>query len=460
MSNIVKLHKKLVNKQLSATEVAKFYINRIEKYDNYIKTMLCKTPEIALDTAKKVDDKINKGEQISIIAGITFAVKDNIETKDIVTTAGSKMLENYIPKKSSFFYDNLIKNDALMLGKLNLDEFGVGAETISFMQQTLNPFNLNENVNGSSGGSAGFLAGGFGHFTIGTDTGGSIREPAGRAGVYGIKPTYNSIALDQSFGYANSLDTIGVLARNITDVAVAMEYCTANNPNSKNFTFVNYKDAYKKIEEDITGKIKVVIIKEINKLDFSNTDSRYEYEEYHKIVEALRKNPNYEVTEISIPEINETNAMYKVVTAFEMEKYMKALTKNNPDNITKLDKRIRQRIIMGEYYKEYSPNIINNINNKIKNLDAKYNDVMKNHDYILSPLSSIVSEQNIVTIANFTKSPAIALPTGISKNTNIPVGIQIFGKYKEDVRLLQLARKLEQIIGYNQIQPIFNIDEE
>ncbi len=451
MINIIETNKKLINKEFTAEELLNQCIDKIERYDHLTNSILTKNYEVAMDKAKEVDKKIIDGKDISIIAGIPFGVKDNLETKDLITTAGSKFYENYKPSETAFCVEELVKNDAVLIGKLNLDEFGVGDITKSFKYTSKNPYNLNYDASGSSGGSSIFVASGYGGYSIGTDTGGSIREPAGKTGVVGIKPTYNCISKTNCYGYASSLDTLGSIASNILDMAITMEYMTVFDKNDKNFVFVDYKDAYKKATVPHNEKIHIATIKEINEIYEIDND---EMQGYFDLVEELKKSDKFIVDEVSIPNINKTSAMYKVVTAVEGNtQFINTLKKyHSYDEIAQssllFDKRVRQRIMLGEYYKKHNSQIIDNCRKAIDELNISYNDNIKNYDCILAPLTSYHEQQNIVTLANFTKSPCIALPVGLKSN-KVPYGIQLFGKHKKDVELIKYAYNLEQFIGFN-----------
>ncbi|MFV0440681.1 MAG: amidase [Lachnospirales bacterium] len=455
MLSILDLHNMLINKEITSREITESCISKIERYDSLTNAIINRTFDFALNKADEVDRKIQSGKEISLIAGIPFGVKDSIETKGIVTTAGSRFYELYKPDETAFCVDNLLKNDGVMLAKLNLDEFGVGDMTKSFKFLSKNPFNLNYDASGSSGGSAIFVSAGYGAYSIGTDTGGSVREPAGKTGVVGIKPTYNCISKKNCYGYANSLDTIGSIAGSVLDMAISMEYMTVFDKNDENFEFVDYKDAYLKARQKYESKIKVRVLKEINEIE-RKTD---EMVGYFDLIKELEKSDLFEVETASIPMINKTSALYKVTTAVEgHNQFLYTLNKYHSANKIAeksllFDKRVRQRIFMGEYYKNEGQDVIKITEDMIQKLIYEYNQVMSNCDFILTPLTSVKNEQNIVTLGNFTKSPSIALPVGVCDN-KVPFGIQIFGKHKKDVDLIRFAYILEQVIKFDK-KPTF-----
>ncbi len=457
MINIIETNKKLVNKEIKAVELLESCINKIENYDSLTNSIILKTYDVAMEKAKAVDEKINSGKDISLIAGIPFGVKDSLETENIITTAGSKFYENYKPNETAFCVNELIDNDAVLIAKLNLDAFGVGDITKSFKYISKNPYNINYGASGSSGGSAIFVSAGFGSFAIGTDTGGSVREPAGKTGVVGIKPTFNCISKKNCYGYASSLDTIGSIASNVLDMAVSMEYMTVFDNSDNNFVFVDYKDAHKKATVPLNRKVRVGVIKEINEIEEVDNDNM---SGYFNLINELKKSDKFIVEEVSFPLINKTSAMYKVITAVEGHtQFTETLKKyHSEDEIANksllFDKRVRQRILLGEYYKKHDRAIIQNTREKINQLSKNYELTINNYDFLLAPLKSHNKNQNIVTLANFTKVPAIALPVGLKSN-RIPFGVQIFGKYGKDVELIRFAYNLEQFINFN-AKPTFD----
>ena len=218
------LSKMLKNKEISSTELTKSVFEQIHRVEDDVCAYITLNEEKALKAAKAVDDKISKGEQLSPIAGIPVGVKDNIVTEGLLTSCASKMLYNFVPPYNATVTEKLISNDAIITGKLNMDEFAMGSSTeTSFFKKTKNPRNLQYVPGGSSGGSAAAVALGIVPFALGSDTGDSIRKPAAFGGIVGFKPTYGRISRYGLFAFASSLDHLGVFARNVKDAAIVTD---------------------------------------------------------------------------------------------------------------------------------------------------------------------------------------------------------------------------------------------
>lgn len=462
MFRIKTLNDMLVSKKISAQEITEICIDNANKYDNKINSFIVETFDVARKTAKEVDNKIANNENISILGGIPYGIKDNIATTDIITTSGSRILENYVPSYDATVYAQMKKEDGILIGKLNLDEFGVGDKTISFAKQTHNPWNTDYDANGSSGGSAVFLACNYGLFTFGSDTGGSVREPAGKCGVVGFKPSYGAISRYGLSPYAHSLDQVGIITNDVVDNAIVMG-CVAKKDNRDNTSIhIDFDNIQNRVTKKL-DKIKVAVVTEI----FEETSEEYSY--ILDFIKQLEQNEQYEISYVSLKEINETASIYKIITSvegfsnfnmFDGITYSRRVSCDNTyDTILNsrkegLGSRVKQRIIMGAYLNsEENRHIEINARNRIKHITNKYNEILQNADVILTPLTSYGKGVNIVTLSNITKSPAISIPLCLDKN-GVPVGVHLMGKYKDDVRLLNIAYNMEQLIQFKEVCPI------
>ena len=217
------LHKMLIGKEVTSQEVTRAVIERIEKVDRKTSAYVAKTFDLALEQARLVDEKIKRGEEISPLAGIPIAVKDNICLKDVPATCSSRILSNFIPPYEATVITKLRKAGALFMGKTNMDEFAMGSSTeTSHFGITRNPWNLETIPGGSSGGSAAAVSSEEAILALGSDTGGSIRQPAALCGVVGLKPTYGRVSRFGLVAFASSLDQIGPITKDVTDSALLL----------------------------------------------------------------------------------------------------------------------------------------------------------------------------------------------------------------------------------------------
>ena len=223
-SKIAKLHEGLVNKDFSCTELTKKYIEAIERDNNALNAYVTITEDTALETAAEVDKKISNGGEIGLLEGIPMTLKDNISTEGIRTTCCSKILEDYVPIYNATVWDILKNNNAVLLGKTNMDEFAMGSSCeTSYFGGAKNPHNINHVAGGSSGGVASAVGGNIAVYGLGSDTGGSIRQPASFCGIVGLKPTYGAVSRYGLIAYASSLDQIGPITTNVEDASIVFD---------------------------------------------------------------------------------------------------------------------------------------------------------------------------------------------------------------------------------------------
>ncbi|MDD4502730.1 MAG: amidase, partial [Clostridia bacterium] len=222
--DIMTLHKHIANKEISCMEITAAYLQNIEKKDEKIKAYITVTKEEAEKRAKSLDERLSLNSNIPLLYGIPGALKDNICTKGILTTCASKMLCDFIPPYNATVYEKLNDNGMILLGKLNMDEFAMGSTTTtSYFHKTYNPYDLSKSCGGSSGGSAAAVASEQTLFALGSDTGGSIRQPASFCNVVGMKPTYGTISRYGLIAFASSLDQIGPMTRTVYDNALILD---------------------------------------------------------------------------------------------------------------------------------------------------------------------------------------------------------------------------------------------
>ena len=259
-NNLASIHDDLVNKKYSVEELTKSTFDNIKKVDKEIEAFLKLDEERALEKARKIDERGVKAD--SILDGIGIGIKDNIVTKDLTTTAASKMLENFISPYDATVMENINKEKMVTIGKLNMDEFAMGASTeYSAFQKTSNPWDITRVPGGSSGGSAAAVAADLVPWALGSDTGGSIRQPAAFCGVVGLKPTYGLVSRYGLVAFASSLDQIGPITKDVTDCAMLLNVIAGQDEKDTTSVEQEKKDYTKALKKDVKG-LKIGLPKE------------------------------------------------------------------------------------------------------------------------------------------------------------------------------------------------------
>src|SRR4028118_494135 len=265
MASIRELHQQLIRKERSAVEITQESLNRITQLEPKLHSFLCVTGDRALEQASSVDAKIAAGEEIGLLAGIPIGIKDNMCTQGIPTTCASRMLENFVPPYESTVTQKLANSGAVMVGKTNLDEFAMGSSTEnSAYQVTANPWDLSRVPGGSSGGSAAAVASGECVVSLGSDTGGSIRQPAAFCGLVGLKPTYGLVSRYGLVAYASSLDQIGPFGRSVEDTAILLGAIAGYDPRDSTSLNVPIPDYAQALRPSLRpkGQMRIGVIKE------------------------------------------------------------------------------------------------------------------------------------------------------------------------------------------------------
>lgn len=454
---ISQAHKLLTSKQVSATELVNYYIDRIKKIDDNIKSIITLCQDQALAQAKKVDQKISKGEQINQLEGIPYLAKDMFSTKGILTTAASNILKNYKPPFSATAIKKLEAQGAILIGKTNQDEFAHGGSTEnSGFFKTANPWDKSRVPGGSSGGSAAAVAADFCVFSLGTDTGGSIREPASFCGVTGFKPTYGVVSRYGVIAMASSFDCIGPLTKTAEDSHFVMQ-CIAGQ-DSKDATTVKSQFSH---QLKLPHNYKVGIVKDYTK----NT-----------VVTEFTKNVATEYIEIE--EIDQTMALaaYYVLVPSEISSNLErydgvrygssvSLTSSLSEFYSKtraeyFGSEPKRRILTGTYalssgyYDAYYKKAMQ-IRRKIV---TKFDELFTKCDFIIMPttlgpafefgaksdLIEMYKTDLLTVTANIAGLPAISIPAGVDDKTGLPLGLQIISKQLNDQNILALANEFQK----------------
>ena len=464
------LHELLQDKKISAVELAENIFERIDEKEKNIDAFLEITKNQALETAKIVDDKISRGEKISALEGIPCAIKDNICTKGMKTTCASKILENFVPPYDATVITKLKAQNSVITGKLNMDEFAMGGSTEnSAYKITKNPYDVERVPGGSSGGSAAAVASGESIFALGSDTGGSIRQPASFCGVVGLKPTYGRVSRYGLVAYASSLDQIGPVTRDVTDCANVLNIIAGHDEMDSTSTAANVPDFTKSLIADVKN-LKIGLPKEyfVKGID---SDVEKAVKDAAKVFESL----GAEISEISLPHTDFAISTYYLIAPAEaatnLERYdgvsygarvdgadvVEMMTNTRTE---KFGEEVKRRIIIGNYalsagyYDAYYLKAL-----KVRTLIQKdFTDAFKNVDVILAPtaptaafkIGEMISDplkmylQDVCTVPlNLAGLPGISIPCGFTKN-NLPIGFQLIGKALDEETILKAAFTYEQ----------------
>ncbi len=470
----------LGSNQISARESVEFAIDRIGKCETKIDAFISLCAEDALKKADEIDKKKADGENVGPLAGLPIAVKDLICEKDVECKCASRILEGYFPPYDATVVQNLKNAGAIILGRLNMDEFAMGSSTEnSGFKLTRNPWDIERIPGGSSGGSAAAVAARQIPFTLGTDTGGSIRQPAALCGVTGLKPTYGRVSRYGLVAYASSLDQIGTLTLNVEDAACMMPVIAgydSKDSTSANIPVPNYLS---ELSENIKGK-KIGVPKEyfIEGIDKEVENSvKKAIDEFSKL--------GAEIIEISLPNTEYAIATYYIVATAEASSnlarydgihYGKRATdvKNLSDVYTKtrgdfFGEEVKRRIMLGTYVLSsgyYDAYYLKGL--KVRTLIKQdFEKAFEKVDAIITPtcptpafkigeksadpLQMYLSDIFTVSV-NLAGLPAISLPCGFSKN-NLPIGLQLIAKPFDEATLLNFGHTYQQATNFHKKQP-------
>ena len=468
------LHEKLVNKEVSSVELTNAVIARVDAVEDQVNSYVTLDKENALAQAAKVDAKIAAGEKIAPLAGIPGAIKDNISTKGLRTTCSSKMLENFIPVYDAHVIKNLRADETIFLGKTNLDEFAMGSTTkTSHFGVTHNPWNLDRVPGGSSGGSAAAIAAGEAIWTLGSDTGGSIRQPASFNGCVGIKPTYGRVSRYGCVAFASSLDQIGPITKDVTDAALVLNSICGKDEMDSTSLNVEVPDFTKALVNDVKG-LRIGLPKEMFGEGLS-ADVRKAVMNAAKTLERLGAT----VKEVSIPSLKVALPAYYVLSSAEAssnlarfdgvryghraaeyadleELYLKSRSEG-------FGAEVKRRILLGTYtlsagyfdayYKkalQVRTLVIRELNAVLKDVDCLLSPVAPTTAYkigekTMSPLEMYLGDIDTVPV-NIAGIPGLSLPCGLDR-AGLPVGVQLMGTTFSEPLLYRVGYALEEALG-------------
>ena len=463
----------LKKNKVSSEEVTSEVLKQIEQEDGKIRAFVTLHAEEALIQAREIDRKRKGSQSMPPLAGIPIAVKDNICTKGIKTTCSSKILDNFVPPYNAAAVEKILASGMVIIGKTNMDEFAMGSSTeTSFFGVTHNPWNIEMIPGGSSGGSAASIAGNETILSIGSDTGGSIRQPASMCGVVGLKPTYGRVSRFGLIAFASSLDQIGPLTKDVTDSALLMNAISGYDPRDS----TSVDEPVKDYKSGLTVGIKGLIVGIPEEYFISGMDSEVE-SAVRKAIDLLEK-LGIGIEKISLPHTEYAIAAYYVIATAEassnlarydgvkygyrcggdnklslMEMYEKTRTEG-------FGEEVKRRIMLGTYtlsagyYDAYYLKA-----QRVRTLIKQdFEKVFEKCDCIISPTSPTAAFRigekiddplqmylsDIFTIpANMAGIPAISIPCGLT-GENLPIGLQIMGRAFDEETILRIAFAYEQ----------------
>lgn len=471
MNKITYLGKLLRDKEISCTELTEKYIKSIEAENKKLNAYVNITAETAMKTAKDVDEKISRGEILLPLEGIPMTLKDNISTKNIETTCCSNILKGYVPIYDATVWDILKNQNAVLLGKANMDEFAMGSscETSCF-GGALNPYSKNHVAGGSSGGAAAAVGGNIAVYGLGSDTGGSVRQPASFCGLVGLKPTYGTVSRYGLIAYASSLDQIGPITTSVEDAAIVYDAISLYDKNDATSQGSKTKTT-DTLKNSIKG-MKIGIAKEY--FEGIRDDVRKSVESAVKVYESL----GAEVVSISIPQLKHALPVYYILACAEASSnlgrydgirygYRTPSYNDINDMICKtrsegFGKEVKRRIMLGTYV--LSAGYYDAYYKKAQQLRGAlvnaFKDAFKKCDVIISPTVPMTAFElnftqkdpietymtDILTVpVNIAGLPAVSVPCGFD-DKGLPIGMQIIGNSFDDAKILNAAYQYEQAV--------------
>lgn len=470
MGTISRLSEMLASKQISCTELTNKYLEEIDKANKSLNAYVAVTPEQALQTAKEVDEKIAQGEKLSPLEGIPMTLKDNISTKGIETTCCSKILTGYKPIYNATVWDILKKQNAVLLGKTNMDEFAMGSscETSCFGGAT-NPHSIEHCAGGSSGGVASAVGGNIAAYGLGSDTGGSIRQPASFCGIVGLKPTYGAVSRFGLIAYASSFDQIGPIATSVEDAALVYDAISLYDEKDSTSRGNVNGSTFDTLNNDIKG-MKIGIAREY--LDGVRDDVKNAILEAAKVYDGM----GAEIVYFDLPALKYALPVYYILACAEAssnlgrydgirygyktehyESIHEMMCKTRSEGF---GKEVQRRILLGTYvlsagyYDAYYKKAQNLRGAIVKAFDNAFEDC----DVILAPtvpmtafkMGHAVSDPietyltDICTVPiNIAGLPAVSIPCGFNTN-GMPIGMQLIGNRFKEAQILNAAYKYQQ----------------
>ncbi|MBX3020528.1 MAG: Asp-tRNA(Asn)/Glu-tRNA(Gln) amidotransferase subunit GatA [Bdellovibrionales bacterium] len=480
-SSLRQLSDAIRKKDLSSVEVTERFMGQIEKWNPKINAYITLN-EKALDQAKAVDARLAKGENVGPLAGVPVAIKDMLCTKGLRTTAASKILHNFVPPYSATVVERLEGAGAINLGKTNLDEFAMGSSTeTSAFGLSRNPWNIDYVPGGSSGGSAAAVAGGMAAAAIGTDTGGSIRQPAGFCSLVGVKPTYGRVSRYGIVAFASSLDQAGPMTRTVEDSALIMESICGRDPRDSTTSAEAVPAWSKQINKSLKG-IKVGLPKEYFSSQLG-TDTRAAVE---RAIEAVKR-AGAETVEISLPLTEMAVPIYYLVCTSEASSNLARydgvrfghradFSKKPAEDLAEFYCRtrgegfgteVKRRIILGTYALSsgYYDAYYKKAGQVRRLLRQQFLDAFKQCQLLMSPVTTspafkigdrisdplaMYLNDIYTTSANLVGIPGMSVPAGFSKD-GLPIGVQLLASHFQEQHLFNAGSVIEETLALKEL---------
>jgi len=472
---VAKAKELLENKEISSAELTKACLERIDATESKVNALITVCADEAMNQARRIDKKRAKGEKLGALAGIPGIIKDNICTKDVLTTAASKMLYNYKPVYNATVIDKLNEEDYVLLAKANMDEFAMGSSNeTSYFGAVGNPWDTDKVSGGSSGGCAAGMAADDGLFALGSDTGGSVRQPAAFCGVVGFKPTYGTVSRWGVLPFASSLDQVGTITKTVEDAALVFDVISGNDPKDSTSTVMEYPRYGEGMKQDVKG-LRVGVPKQcLDKEIGDNVRAAFmaamaQFEDMGAIVE-----------EVDLPTFDYALSAYYVIAPAEAssnlarfdgirygyraaqygglkDMYKKTRTEGFGDEV-------KRRIMLGNYvlssgyYDAYYLKALK-ARTLIKN---DYDRLFETYDILLTPMTASTAfkkgakaaPMEMYVLDLFTVSVNIAGVTAISVpvstcSEGMPIGVQVIAKAFDENTLFRAAYNLEQKVAFD-----------
>ncbi len=477
---IFQLHQKIKNREISSEEAAKAQLDWIKKIEPKIESYITLCENEALSAARKIDSEIQKGREIKPLTGIPFALKDIFITEGIRTTCGSKILENYIPPYNGTAVQKLLDDGIVPLGKLNMDEFAMGSSTeTSYFKKTRNPWDLERTPGGSSGGSSAAVAADLTFGTLGTDTGGSIRQPAALCSIVGLKPTYGRVSRYGVIAFASSLDQVGPMAKDVKDAAIILNSVAGYDPKDSTSVNLPTPDYTKSLTGEVKG-MRIGIPKEyfISGIDPEIQSAVKEAIKTYEKLGAICEEVSLPHTDYAVPtyyiiapaEASSNLARYDGVRFGHRSKEAKELNEMYTQSRTEgFGDEVKRRIMLGTYVLSagyYDAYYIKA--QKVRTLIRHdFEEAFKKFDLLLTPVTPTPpfklgehSEDplqmylsDIFTInVNLAGLPGMSLPCGFTKS-GLPIGMQLIAKGFQEEKIFQAAFAYEQNTEWHKKKP-------